>query len=74
MCLQDVGDVCDATYMLGVAGMRGNLQRMYNLHVALTYECLHYVDEGAPDLFSHSAMVMNREALPTDRLTTCRLL
>lgn len=74
MCVQDVGDVRDAAYMLGAAGMRGNLQRMYNLHVALTYECLHYADDGAPDLSSHCHMVMNQEALPPDRLTTCRLL
>ena len=53
MCLHDVGAVHDATYMLGAVGMRGTLQGMYNLHVSLTYECLHYVDEGAPDLQSH---------------------
>lgn len=74
MCLQDVGDVRDAAYMLGAAGMRGNLQRMYNLHVALTYECLHYADEGAPDLSTHCHMVMNREAVLADRVTTCNLL
>lgn len=62
MCLEDVRN---AAYMLGATRIHGNLQRMYNLHVALTYECLHYVDEGAPNLFSHCDMVMNQEALPT---------
>jgi len=70
----DIENVRDAAYMIGAAGMRGSLQRMYNLHVALTYECLHYVEEGAPDIQTHCHMVMSREALPTDRLTTCRLL
>ena len=71
---EDIGRVRDAAYMIGAARMRGSLQRMYNLHVSLTYELLHYAEEGAPDIQSHCDMVMSREALPTDRLTTCRLL
>jgi hypothetical protein len=53
----DVEGVRDAAYMLGAAGIRGSLQRMYNLHMALTYECMHYADEGAPDIQSHYDMV-----------------
>lgn len=70
----EVEAVRDAAYMLGAAGMRGSLQRMYNLHVALTYECMHYADAGAPDMQSHCVMVMSQEALPAERTTTCRLL
>lgn len=70
----DVEGVRDAAYMLGAAGMHGSLQRMYNLHVALTYECMHFADEGAPDLQSHCDMVMSQEELPAERTTTCRLL
>lgn len=70
----DVEGIRDAAYMLGAVGMRGSLQRMYNLHVALTYECLHYADEGAPDIQSHCDMVMSQEPLGSERTTTCRLL
>ena len=71
---EDIGHARDAAFMIGAEGMRGSLQRMYNLHVALTYECLHYLDEGAPDIQSHCDAVMSREALPAERRTTCSLL
>ena len=70
----DVEGIRDAAYMLGAVGMHRSLQRMYNLHVALTYECMHYADEGAPDIQSHCDMVMSQETLLAKRTTTCRLL
>jgi hypothetical protein len=55
---------------MGVEAIGGNLQRLFNLHLALTMECLH---SGAIGLHAHLEFVIKNEQ-NNDKVIACQLL
>jgi hypothetical protein len=55
---------------MGAKAIGGDLQRLFNLHLALTMECLH---SGAIGLCAHLEFVVTNEQ-NNDRVITCQLL
>ncbi len=48
----------DHTYKMGAEAIGGDSQRLFNLHLALTMECLH---SGAIGLCAHLELVITNE-------------
>jgi len=54
----------------GCKTIGGDLQRLFNLHLALTMECLH---SGAMGLHAHLEFIITNEQ-NNDRIIACQLL
>jgi hypothetical protein len=50
MFIQSLAIVCDHVYKMGAQAIDGYIQRLFNLHLGLTMECLH---SGAIGLHAH---------------------
>jgi len=50
MLVQSLAIVCDHVYKMIAQAIGGNIQRLFNLHLGLTMECLH---SGAIGLHAH---------------------
>jgi hypothetical protein len=55
---------------MGLEAIGGDLQRLFNLHMALTMECLH---SGAIGLHAHLEFVITNEQ-NNDKVIVCQLL
>jgi hypothetical protein len=62
--------VRDHTYKMGAKAIRGDLQRLFNLCLALTMECLHTAAIG---LCAHLEFIIINEQ-NNDRVIACQLL
>jgi hypothetical protein len=60
----------DHAYKMGVKAIGGDLQRLFNLHLALIIECLH---SGAIGLHAHLEFVITNEQ-NDHKIIACQLL
>jgi len=65
-----LANVRDHAYKTSVETIGGDLQRLINLHLALTMECLH---SGAIGLHAHLDFIITNEQ-NNDKVIACRLL
>jgi hypothetical protein len=65
-----LANVRDHANKTGVKAIGGDLQRLFNLHLALTVECLH---GGAIRLHAHLDFIITNEQ-NNDKVIACQLL